>query len=59
MKREDIPRNALVTHKNKNDAKAHAYTKFCCYLYETGQIELAEKMQEFLKESIKELYGED
>lgn len=59
MKREDISKGALVTYKNKNDAKAYAYTKFCCYLYENGQVELAEKMQEFLKESIKELYGED
>ena len=59
MKREDIPKGALVTHKNLNDAKAHALGKFLGYLYETEQIELADKLQEYVKESVKELYGED
>lgn len=59
MKKEDVPKGAMVTYKNQNDAKAHAYGKFASYLYENGYQELAEKMQEFLKESIIELYGEN
>lgn len=59
MTRADIPEGALVTYKNLNDAKAHALGKFLGYLYETEQIELADKLQAYVKESIKELYGED
>lgn len=59
MKRADIPKGAMVTYKNLNDAKAHAFGKFLSYLYETEQIELAEKGQAILKESIKELYGDE
>lgn len=44
MKREDVPKYAMITYKNLNDAKAKAYGKFCGYLYENGYEELAEKM---------------
>lgn len=59
MKKTDIPKGALVTYKNLNDAKAHAFGQFLKYLYETEQVELAEKGQEILKESIKEFYGDE
>ena len=59
MKRSDMPEKALVTYKNSNDARAHAFVKFLKYLYDTEQFELAEQLQEFVRESKRELYGED
>lgn len=59
MKREDIPKGALVTYKNFNDAKAHALVKFLKYLYDTEQVELAEKLQEYVKEAKKNFMEEN